>query len=106
MGDPLDVQEKRPQTSRSSEVMQKVASEERGFAEVIGAVATSVLKDHKLVIIVVLHAYVVRDVLGPMVGNQFAVDDLDELDVVDVVAGAHGQIEIFDIHLSRGRGRE
>ena len=41
-----------------------------------------------------------------MVGNQFAVDDLDELDVVDVVAGAHGQIEIFDIHLSRGRGRE
>ena len=43
--------------------MQKVASEERGFAEVIGAVATSVLKDHKLVIVVVLHAYVVRDVL-------------------------------------------
>ena len=43
--------------------MQKVASEERGFAEVIGAVATSVLKDHKLVIVVVLHACVVKDVL-------------------------------------------
>ena len=41
-----------------------------------------------------------------MVGNQFAVDDLDELDVVDVVAGAHGQTEIFKIHLSGGRGRE
>ena len=41
-----------------------------------------------------------------MVGNQFAIDDLDELDVVDVVAGAHGQIQIFNIHLSRGRGRE
>ena len=41
-----------------------------------------------------------------MVGNQFAVDDLDELDVVDVVAGAHGQIEIFNIPLSGGRGRE
>ena len=41
-----------------------------------------------------------------MVGNLFAVDDLDELDVVDVVAGAHGQVEIFNTHLSGGRGRE
>ena len=82
--------------------MQTVASDERGFAKVIGAAATSVLKDHKLVIIVVLHAYVVRDVLGPMVGNQSAVDDLAELDVVGVVAGAHGQIEIFDVHFAIG----
>ena len=72
----------------------------------IGAVATLVLKDHKLVVVAVLHACVVRDVLGPMVGNKFGVDDIDELDAVDVVAGAHGQAEIFNIHLSEGRGRK
>ena len=63
MEDPLDVQERGPQTNSSSVEMQTVASEERGYAKVIGAVATSVLKDHKLVIVVVLHAYVVKDVL-------------------------------------------
>ena len=83
--------------------MHTVASEERGVsAKLIGAAATSVLKDHKIAIKVVIHACAVRDVLESMVGNQSAVDDLDELDVADDVAGAHGEIEIFDVNFAIG----
>ena len=96
------MQEREPQTSWFSMEMHTVAGEERGFAKVIGATASTVLKDHKFAIKVVLHAYVVRDVLESMVGNQSAVDDLGELDVVDVVAGAHGQLEIFDVNFAFG----
>ena len=85
--------------------MIKVVNEERGFAEVIGVIVKLVLKNIQLVVDVVLRACVVIDVLGPMVGNQFAVDDLDELDVVDVVAGAHAQTESFNILLSERKGK-
>ena len=68
----------------------------------IGAVGTSVLKDHGLVVEVVLCTYAVRNALRPMVGNHCAMDDLDVLDVIDVVVVVHGQIEIFNMHFAIG----
>ena len=61
-----------------------------------GATAT-VLKDHKFAIKVVLHAYVVRDVLGLMTGDEYAVDVLSEHVVVDVVVIVPGEVEICGV---------